>query len=112
MGFYTDTTDGRLPCRISAANPQSKISICRAKRQGPQSTGWVNSKIEIRSSNQFQTNKKTQGQIRNSNLETNLNDHKRKIPNTLVWDFRFLDLGFECLGLFRISSFGFRILIR
>ena len=37
---------------------------------------------------------------------------KQKTPNELVSDFRSLDFGFEDFGLFRISCFGFRILIR
>ena len=45
-------------------------------------------------------------ETRNPKFETNPNDEKTQIPNNLVLDF-----GFEGLGLFRISSFGFRILL-
>jgi len=44
-------------------------------------------------------------EIRNSKQIPMIKKHK--IPNKL--GFRFLNFGFECCGLFRISIFGFRI---
>jgi hypothetical protein len=51
-----------------------------------------------------------ESQIRNPKFETNPNDQKAQ--NSKRSHFGFFDFGFEGFGLFRISCFGFRILIR
>jgi len=50
-------------------------------------------------------------QIRNPKFETNSNDQKDKTHGQTGFGFRFGNLDLSIFDLFRISSFGFRILI-
>jgi hypothetical protein len=52
----------------------------------------------------------TKLETRNPNFETNPNDQKAQ--NSKQARFGFRNWGFKSLGLFRISSFEFRILFR
>ena len=53
-----------------------------------------------------------QRKTRNPKFETILNDPNAQSSKQARFGFRFSDFEFECCGLFRISRFGFRILIR